>query len=42
MDKVEFVGTITDIEYGPADDDDDGFCPSDSGRSMVCCSPGLD
>lgn len=40
MDKVEFVGTVAEIEYA-ADDDDDGFCPSDSGRSMVCCSAGL-
>jgi hypothetical protein len=45
MEKVEFVGSLTDLSISrrPDDDGDDDYCPSDSGRAMVaCCSPGLD
>ena len=42
MDKIEFVGSVTEVSYSKDDDDDDAFCPSDSGRSLCCCSPGLD
>jgi hypothetical protein len=41
MDKVEFVGSVTEMA-SVVDDDDDGFCPSDTGRSVCCCSAGLD
>lgn len=42
MDKVEFVGSVTEVTSVVDDDDDDGFCPSDRGRSVCCCSAGLD
>ena len=43
MDKVEFIGSVTELSYSQTnDDDDDDFCPSASGRSVACCSPGLD
>jgi hypothetical protein len=42
MDKVEFIGSVTEMGSAVVDDDDDGFCPSDSGRSVCCCSAGLD
>jgi hypothetical protein len=41
MDKVEFVGSVTEMDSAVVDDDD-GFCPSDTGRSVACCSAGLD
>lgn len=41
MDKVEFVGSVTELPFGGHSADDD--CPSSGGRSvLVCCSPGLD
>lgn len=42
MAKVEFVGSVTEMTSVAVDDDDDGFCPSDGGRSVCCCSAGLD
>jgi hypothetical protein len=41
MATVEFVGSVTEMTGVVVDDDDDGFCPSDS-RSVCCCSAGLD
>jgi hypothetical protein len=41
-DKVEFIGSVTEMSYSAAADDDDDFCPSANGRSVACCSPGLD
>jgi hypothetical protein len=42
MEKVEFVGSVTELSYKRPDDDDDDFCPSADTRSVACCSPGID
>lgn len=44
MEKVEFIGSVTEIKsFGrTTDDDDDEFCPSADTRSVACCSPGID